>query len=658
MSLTKQIETLLYIPASPGTPGYPGQPYVPPYCATEETITVCGYVWYAGDGGSGIPIGSPGYGDTPPGAGFWQWECWEMPGATICYPAQAEIPAVPPTPPTPEILIQNLNIGWNSHSRTIDKLERGDYLQFNLGTGSCGIIGVGHRYLEEELPTQFTHGVVIDVTGIKIYESGIVKTELDSVQVVDSVIRIYRSLENKKKIVYYVDKADGTSIAVESSVNLFSDMEKLFVWTWLYTGGDVVPEYDYLTGEVQFSAAAPAGAGSVSAYAGQTVYFQGTGQILFWGANFTGTGTLSIPGLPGHADFTGTGELYAYTHRAEGSLSYLPALTSIGGIDNPGFGSGAVDLPALTCDAYGGTFVPATPVRGFAYIQPLVSAGHMVCTHIMTGDADLPALVSLGADFRYGVSSNDQNLGALGSLGHSGYGNWVFMMEPVWTQDMTSAVADIIIVFTSTGTIDSVFTVSRELAQDIVDDMTATGTFSLLATFAIDIIADALGLSRDMVAIDGVPSLDNYGQVWCVNMDTGASSQYEQYGFNSFFERDGYYYGVAEDGIYQLDGDDDAGNDIASLIDFGENNLGVLGKKGVQNVHVGTSDGTNMYLRVETAAGTFTYQLETCQKGTTGWRAKIPFNVQGTDWRFTLIATGAFELNGVEFVPIKLSRRL
>ena len=96
MSLTKQIETLLYIPASPGTPGYPGQPYVPAYCATAG-ITVCGYVWYAGDGGSGIPIGSPGYGDTPPGAGFWQWECWEMPGATICYPAQAEIPAVPDT---------------------------------------------------------------------------------------------------------------------------------------------------------------------------------------------------------------------------------------------------------------------------------------------------------------------------------------------------------------------------------------------------------------------------------------------------------------------------------------------------------------------------------------------------------------------------------
>ena len=597
--------------------------------------------------------------DTPPSAGFWQWECVPT-DVTTCYPEQAEVPAVPPTPPTPEVLIQDLRIGWNSHSRTIDMLERGDYLQFTFGTGSCGIIGVGHRYLEEALPTQFMHGLVIDVTGIKIYEAGVVKTTLETVQVVDSVIRIYRSLENNKKIVYYIDKADGTSIAIESSVNLFSDMEKLFVWTWLYTGGDIVPEYDFLSGEVQFAAvtaAASQGVGAMTAYAGQTVYFQGTGQILFWGASFEGDGTLSIPGQPGHVDFSGTGELYAYTHRASGGSVYLPALTSIG--SDYGYAVAKdQELAALTCDAYGSTFVPATPVRGYAYIQPLVSAAHMVCTHIMTGDVELPALVSLGADYRYGVSSDDQNLGALNSLGHSGYGNWVFMMEPVWTQDMTSAMADIVIVFTSTGAIASVFSVNRELAQSTIDAMTASGTYSLLAVRAIDIITSALGLSRDMLVIDGVPSLDDYGLVWCVNMDTGASSQYEQYGFNSFFERDGYYYGVAEDGIYQLDGDDDAGNDIASLIDFGTNNLGVLGKKGVQNVHVGTSDGTDMYLQVETASGTATYQLEACQKGTTGWRAKIPFNVQGTEWRFVLIATGAFELDGVEFVPIKLSRRL
>jgi len=172
----------------------------------------------------------------------------------VCYPAQPEIPAIPPTPPTPEVIIQNLNIGWNAHSRTVDKLGRGEYLQFTFGTGSRGVVGIALAYLEGGLPEQHLHGLVIDVTGIKVYEAGVVKETIETVQVVDTVIRIYRQ-EEDNSIVYHVQNAAGGSTAVQSTAPLLSKLAKYYVYSWLYMGGDVVPENDYLEGEVQFAEA-------------------------------------------------------------------------------------------------------------------------------------------------------------------------------------------------------------------------------------------------------------------------------------------------------------------------------------------------------------------------------------------------------------------
>jgi len=401
------------------------------------------------------------------------------------------------------------------------------------------------------------------------------------------------------------------------------------------------------------------GTGTLTAYAGQSITFQGTGQILFWGAFFSGEGTLSVPGQPGEVTFSGTGELYAYAIQASGGSVELSALTSLGGVDNPGFGSGSSDLSALTVEARGGSYVPATAVIGYASVQMLVSAGHMICTHIMTGDADLAALTSLGSDYRYGVSSDDQNLGALGSLGHSGYpGQW-FMTEHLYAVDATALQSVLVLVITSEGTIASVMTMTRSLALEMVSSIEGSGTFTFLGAFSLSMLSDVLGWSRSLVTLSGRPSMDDTGQVWCVNMDTGASSQYEQYGFNDFFERDGYFYGIAEDGIYQLDGTQDVGEDIETYIDFGTNDLGVPGRKKVLNVHIGMSDTTDAtYLRVTTAGDTTTYQITACRRGETGWRAKVPPDVQGWDWRLELIGTGELDLDGVTFYPAKLSRRL
>lgn len=237
--------------ATAGSPGYPGQPYIPAY-SVETTVTVCKYVWYPGDGSSGIPRYNPGSGyDNPTyNTGFYVWECAPV-TTTITYPAQPYIKAVPAVPPTPAEIIYNLNIGWNSHSRTIDPIGRGEYVQYNLGTGITGaVIGVGFKGLDFGLPSQYTHALVADVAGVKLYESGVAGQELTNIQLSNTYIRIYRHATNNH-LYYHLQKASGESIAVKSATPIIPRLAKFYVYAWLYTGGDRVPETDFLTGEVQ-----------------------------------------------------------------------------------------------------------------------------------------------------------------------------------------------------------------------------------------------------------------------------------------------------------------------------------------------------------------------------------------------------------------------
>ena len=406
------------------------------------------------------------------------------------------------------------------------------------------------------------------------------------------------------------------------------------------------------------------GIGSLSTFAGQTITMTGVGTqtCINCAAYLDGVGSLTgNASLSVKATLSGIGMHTAFAEERNGYANLeFPALRSLGGYDNPGRGEVREDrnkFEALTGFGYTSAAVPETPVMGNGNIIPFSSVGTMSVSHIITATLAFPPLAGKGGDYEY-AEAPEQNFPALRGFGVWGSGLVVSMIENVLVEETIAPQLVHIVVFTSTGQISSVMTANRSIAQQMIDSMTASGTFAALAEFSISIIDDMIASSPLMSTIGTYPALDSVGQMWCVNMDTGASSQYEQFGFNSFFKRGEYYYGVADDGIYQLDGDDDAGNDVASLIDFGSSDVGVPGMNKIKNVHVGTTDGTNMFLQVETSSGTDIYQLETCFRGTTGWRAKIPQSMQGTDWRWTLISTGDFELDEITFVPAKLSRRI
>jgi hypothetical protein len=71
-----------------------------------------------------------------------------------------------------------------------------------------------------------------------------------------------------------------------------------------------------------------------------------------------------------------------------------------------------------------------------------------------------------------------------------------------------------------------------------------------------------------MTTYDTADSVTYAGSV--MNVATQAISEYTNYAFNSFVLWDGHYYGLAAGGIYLLEGTDDAGTGIDTLIESGE----------------------------------------------------------------------------------------
>lgn len=72
--------------------------------------------------------------------------------------------------------------------------------------------------------------------------------------------------------------------------------------------------------------------------------------------------------------------------------------------------------------------------------------------------------------------------------------------------------------------------------------------------------------------------------VTVINAETFAVSEYDSFKYNSFFELGGKQYGVADDGIHLLEGDDDNGAEIQARAVTGRQLLGSSKEKRVPAV--------------------------------------------------------------------------
>lgn len=150
---------------------------------------------------------------------------------------------------------------------------------------------------------------------------------------------------------------------------------------------------------------------------------------------------------------------------------------------------------------------------------------------------------------------------------------------------------------------------------------------------------------------------------WVLNQ--GAVSEYRNYPFNGFIRFEGKYYGTADDGLYLLEGNTDAGDPIdawvtTALMDFGTGKL-----KRIPDVYLGFAGGSSVVLKVITThrgVQTEHHYTATVPAGEVMHPAhiKIGRGLKSVYWQFALcnVAGGDLDLDHIQWRPLILDRRL
>lgn len=183
------------------------------------------------------------------------------------------------------------------------------------------------------------------------------------------------------------------------------------------------------------------------------------------------------------------------------------------------------------------------------------------------------------------------------------------------------------------------------------DTLELTATQALKAIFA-PTLNDTLQVTAGYVSPDG-----NF-TAWAMNTRTAAVSEYSNYVFNSFGVLDGKSVGATSDGLYELVGDDDAGDAIIAQIKSGFLQFGGTKLSRLKAAYLATRGDAEFVLRIETGLGElYNYAVSTRDMRST--KVHMGKGQRARYFSFELISAGEdFDIDTLEFVPIVMARRV
>lgn len=187
----------------------------------------------------------------------------------------------------------------------------------------------------------------------------------------------------------------------------------------------------------------------------------------------------------------------------------------------------------------------------------------------------------------------------------------------------------------------------------------------MLGSDGLTVAARLVGMIEDGFEFTGVLTLpDGQYTAWVVNTESLGISEYSNYPFNSFARLGNTYLGATELGIYALEGDDDAGTSIDSVIRTGLLDFGKGVKKRIPSAYLGyTADGRLILKLSVTDSGDkkeYWYELDQSRNAPVVERIKSGKGLKSVYWQFEIInADGIdFELDMVKLYTVLLDRRV
>lgn len=343
---------------------------------------------------------------------------------------------------------------------------------------------------------------------------------------------------------------------------------------------------------------------------------------------------------------------------------YIQGVTGRGGEGNITHGYGLI--PSVIGSGEGGFHVPTPTVIAAGTLAKIGGSGVMTTVHVGTHDSSIPSVFSHGGEGNYGKGSG--LLSPVQAFGVYGLPNdEAEMIDFMIAGGTITSTHVLTVVFVSEGTVTDTISLTRVQAVEFISQLEQSDIMTVLGTFTESFIETLTAVDRNsqnVITTDGntEPDLDTEGMVWVVNTETGASSQYEQYGFNSFFNRpsDGKSYGICSSGIYRLNGDTDAGADISALADFGRSDYGTSHKKKIPYIYLGVGSNGVLYLKVDSDGESYIYEMRNSSTAVKNHRVDVGKGLHGNYWNPVLMnKDGAdFDLNAIQFEPIVSSRRI
>lgn len=181
-------------------------------------------------------------------------------------------------------------------------------------------------------------------------------------------------------------------------------------------------------------------------------------------------------------------------------------------------------------------------------------------------------------------------------------------------------------------------------------------------------VAEAFNTMRSGVQCALRFTIDNGEYVaWVMNTESKGLSRYTNYPFNSFMKVGGRYYGATDTGLYALEGEDDAGEDINVAMRLGLNAYGTQRYKRMPTFYVGfRSDGDLLLKAVvsdvvdgERVAHSYRLRSTNAQNMRDG-RRPIGRGLEAVYWDFVIenIDGADIEIDVIEMLPMVLTRRV
>jgi len=189
------------------------------------------------------------------------------------------------------------------------------------------------------------------------------------------------------------------------------------------------------------------------------------------------------------------------------------------------------------------------------------------------------------------------------------------------------------------------------LRVDLDEDIDVTMTQAIGAILRPE-LSEAFEISAAFVAPDGGVT------AWATNTQTNATTEYTNFNFNSFAKIGSKYLAASSDGLYELNGDDDDGDDIVSVIRSGMLQFNSTKLAGIAGAYIAMRGEGEYILRLIAGDGrTYDYGVNTVSGRTT--KVKTGKGLRARYFAFELIGRGEdFDLDTLEFVPLWPTRHV